>query len=357
MNKRLAFLLPDMRGGGAERVALTLMRYFVARGHQLDLLLMKARGELLREVPPSVRIFDLGVDRIRRVLPGVRKYLQEERPDALQVFMWPLTVVGIVAHRLSRSTARLVVSNHAVLSDHYPGRPKHILIALTHRLVYAWADVRVSVSHATALDIARLSGLPVDFFTVIHNPIEFPDKIVRNSEIEALWQASSKRILTLGHLTDVKRQDLLIRAFAKMSNHDAKLMIAGAGPLLVQLQDLAKAEGVADRVLFPGYVEDPWPYYASAHLFVLPSREESFGNVVVEALHAGLPIVSTPSIGAVEVLKNGEFGTLVLAEPAALAAAMESALIQTHDPEPGRARAMELSGRSVERYEDVMLKD
>jgi glycosyltransferase involved in cell wall biosynthesis len=347
-----------MSGGGAERVALALIRAFVERGYELDLVLTQARGELLPLLPQEVRVWDLHARRLRNAIWPLVRYLRERRPDALQVSMWPLTVVGILAHKLSRCHGKLVVSDHAVLSDHHPSSGQQAVISTTIRMFYPWAEARITPSEGVARDLATLARLPDDFFTVIPNPIEFPGSIERNPEVEALWKGASRRILTIGKLKEEKRQDLLIRAFARLPRSlNAGLMIAGTGALLSSLQDLARAEGVGDRVHFPGYFDDPWPLYASADLFALSSREEAFGNVLVEALYAGLPIVSSRSIGAEEILDGGRFGSLASSDPEALAEAMQSALDEPHRPEPGRARALHLCGESVARYQNVMLAD
>ena len=94
------------------------------------------------------------------------------------------------------------------------------------------------------------------------------------------------RILTVGKLKEEKDQQLLVRAFVQLPRElDARLMIAGDGSLLGQLQSLAQELGVANRVLFPGYVADCWPLYASANLFVLPSQEV----IVRERARRGAP--------------------------------------------------------------------
>ena len=105
---RLAFLLPDMRGGGAERVTLTLIHEFVRRAHEGDHVLMHATGELLDLLPPEVRIVDLKVERIRGALRPLIRYLRDRRPAALQARMWPLTVIAILAGRLARTGTRVI---------------------------------------------------------------------------------------------------------------------------------------------------------------------------------------------------------------------------------------------------------
>lgn len=354
---RIAFLIPNLAGGGAERVALTLVRAFVDRGHEVDLLVMEKRGELVGQVPDKVRLVDLRTRRTRQVLAPLVRYLRDRRPDALQVSMWPLTIIGIAAARLARTGTRCVVSDHAVLSDHY-APSKHFGLGASVRLFYPMADARVGVSKGAVEDLARLSRLDPSSFTIIANPISFPAEAKRRADVEAMWGDCGKRILTVGQLKVEKDHSLLIRAFARLPRSaNAKLMIVGEGDLRPMLLKLAEEQGVADRVILPGYVVDPWPFYASADLFVLSSREESFGLVLVEALYAGLPIISTATTGASDVLENGRWGWLVpRGDEEGLADILREEPKSAPDRNALRRRAEELSGQAtVDAYLSLLL--
>lgn len=358
---RIAFLLPDLRGGGAERVAVSLIHEFIERGHEVDLVLMRAEGELLEMRPPSVRVFDLNARRIRNSIWPLIRYLRDRRPDALQVSLWPLTVTAIIAARLSRIAVRVVVSDHSILSRQYGGSVATLAtLRGSTRLFYPLAAARVAVSDGSADDLARLSHIPRERFTVVHNPIIVPSgPIGTNMEVERLWSGREPRILTVGSLKRVKNHALLIRAFASLAKtRAAKLMILGEGELRGELQELARSLGVANRVLMPGFAVDPWPYYASADLFVLSSDFEGFGNVIVEAMHAGLPVVSTDCLaGPAEILDNGQFGTLVPCEDAdALATAIATALEAGGDLEAQKLRASQFRPElAVESYINLLL--
>lgn len=358
---RISILIPDMRGGGAERVAQILIDGFIERGHKVDLVLAQAKGELLPFLPPSVRIFDLKAARFRSALSPLVRYLRAERPDALQVSMWPLTVIGVIAHRLSGSRARLVLSDHGILSRHYAGSPMAMAgLKATMRLFYPLADARVAVSAGGAEDAARLSNIPGDRFTVIPNPIPAPPGAIETSSgIERLWAGNEPRILAVGSLKRAKNHALLIRAFAQLAaTRPAKLMILGEGELRRELEELARSLGVGDRVLMPGFAADPWPYYASAGLFVLSSDFEGFGNVLVEAMHAGLPVVSTNCpAGPAEILGHGRYGTLVPCGDAdLLASAIAEAIDRKFDASLLKQRAQEFRPeRAVESYLRLLL--
>lgn len=360
--KRLAFFLPDMRGGGAERVALRLIEDFLKAGHEVDLVLLQKTGELLPLLPRQVRIFDLKAPRTRSGLWPLVRYFRRRRPHAVQISMWPYTVLGIVAHRLARSKARIVTSDHAALSKHYPAsRPlTYRSLTWTVRLFYPLADTRILVANEAADDLARISGIHRSSLDVVYNPVgEPPENVGTTREIEKIWSGAERRIITVGTLKAQKNHQLLIRSFARaFRGEPEKLMILGDGELRRDLEALAKELGVADQVLLPGFTTDPWPYYASADLFALSSDYEGYPLVLIEALRSGLPIVSTDcESGPREILDGGRFGTLVpVGDEAALAEGMKAALDEPYDAAALRARAEALSGQATsDRYLELML--
>lgn len=357
---KLAFLLPDLGGGGAERVALRLAGEFVARGHQVDLVVLRAEGDLLDQLPPGVRLVDLAAPRIRNGIWALVRYLRRDCPDALQALMWPVTVLAVIAHRLARSKARLVTADHTTLSRHFAhfGMFRLALMKASIRLFYPMSDARVIVSRGAADDLANLTGLARDSIEVIYNPVSAPSG-GSPEEAEALWTPGVARILTVGNLKSEKNHDLLIRAFARVAReHSAELIILGEGALRPELLRLAAEEGVGDRVRLPGFVADPGPFYRSAHLFALSSNYEGLPLVLLEAMHCGLQIVSTDcDSGPREILDNGRYGALVrCSDVEAFASALKLGLRNPADPELQRKRASQLAGsRTYERYLDLML--
>ena len=352
---RLALLLPDMGGGGAERVALTLINGFLNRGYQVDLILLQSRGELLSLVPDQARVIDLHVDRIRRSIRPLTHYLNSECPVGLLALMWPMPIVAVISKFLAGSRTRVVASDHGMLTQHYQGRPsKMVSLWLTTRLFYPLADERVAASAGIVHDLAAISGLPENQFQVVANPIDMPSSIIHcGSEVESLWHGEGAKILGVGRLKPEKDFELLLRAFARLVEHrDASLVILGEGPLRTKLEDLAVRLGIADRVAMPGFRVDTSPFYATADLFVLSSTSEGFGNVLVEAMAAGLPVVSTNCPGPCEVLDHGRYGCLVPAgDVEALTAAMKAALTKPGNVGEQKARAAQFSPeRAIRRY-------
>jgi glycosyltransferase involved in cell wall biosynthesis len=349
-SKRIAVCLPSMGGGGAERVALEIIDELLTAGHPVDLVLVQAAGELMPLVPATVRIVDLKARRIRGALMPLARYLRRERPHAMQVSMWPLTTVAIAARLLSRAPTRIVTSDHISFAS--AGAGLRLAVGLTAGLLYRFADHRIVVSEAALRDLADLTEMEPRQFETVYNPLSVPHAIQPTAEAEAAWGGPGPRILTVGSLKRAKNQALLLRAFARLDRKDARVMILGDGPLRGELQALAAELGIAERLAMPGFAIDPWPYYASADLFVLSSDWEGLPMVLIEALAAGVPIVSTdcPS-GPQEMLDGGRFGRLVpTGDAATLAGAMERALQAPGDPEPRIAWAKSFAEGARRRY-------
>lgn len=153
-------------------------------------------------------------------------------------------------------------------------------------------------------------------------------------------------MLAVGSFKTQKNFPLLIRAFAQLPQSlKAKLIILGEGVLRPELEMLIQELGLQERVALPGFALDPSCWYRSADLFVLSSNWEGFGNVIVEALECGMPVVSTdcPS-GPAEILANGRYGQLVpVGDATALAAAIQASLLEAHDHEALRRRAQDFA--------------
>jgi glycosyltransferase involved in cell wall biosynthesis len=343
--RRLAIILPDLRGGGAERVALTLAEAFVALGNAVDLVVMNARGEFVDALPGGVQLVDLKAARARNAVGPLAAYLRQERPAAIIANMWPLTALAWLSNRMAGRPSRMAGVDHNILSRSLApfGASWRLGLRLSIRAAYPLFDARIAVSAGVADDVAALGGIPRQSMTVIYNPVPPPASAKPMEGEDAIWGVpSGRRILSVGTLKPQKNHALLIRAFARMpSRKDCRLVILGDGPLRGALERLAQEEGVADRVSLPGFFTSPDAYYRSADLFALASDYEGFGNVLVEALGHGLPVVSTdcPS-GPAEVLEHGHYGRLTPpGDAGALALAMEAALAAEPDRAALRARA------------------
>lgn len=344
MKGRIALFLPSLRGGGAERVMVTLANGFGARGLAVDLVLAKAEGPYLKDVSEAVRVVDLGASRVLASLPGLIRYLRRERPAAMLSAMNHANVVALLARKLARIPTRLVVSEHNTLSagcDTLPlGRAR--MMPWLMRRTYPWATSIVAVSTGVADDLARAIHLSRERISVVFNPVATDMLIRRNNDAAChpwLTPGEPPVILAVGRLTPQKDFTTLIHAFARLrASRSVRLIILGEGEMRAELEALLGKMGLLKDVAMPGFVDNPFDWMHASRMFVLSSAWEGLGMVLIEAMACGTPVVSTdcPS-GPAEILENGKWGRLVPPGDAdALYVAIKATLDDSNGPDVAR---------------------
>lgn len=373
---RIAVFIYAMTGGGAQRRTLTLIKGFVERGHQVDLLVVKPKGALHAEIPAAVRCVPLK-SRWVQCLPGkgLRKlklyccrraladYLRRHGPDVLLSAASHTSLTALAARRLSGAGTPLVlrVSTHLTASHGGTFNLFNRMRYLTACRRFAEADAVIAVSGDIAEDIAQNTGVAKDRIRTISNPTFSEDMLDKASApLDHPWfeEGEPPVILGVGRLAARKDFPTLIKAFAAVrSRRPARLVILGEGSLRKDLTTLARSLGIATDIDMPGYVGNPLAWMSRASLFVLSSSCEGLPGVLIEAMAAGCRIVSTdcPS-GPAEILENGKYGGLVpVGDHVALAGAIETTLDSPHDPQRLRARAADFSvNRAVDDYLEVL---
>lgn len=357
----IAILLPDLRPGGAERVCVTLANAFADDGLTVDLVLRQNQGELRDSVSPAVEIHTLGARRVREAFGPFVGYLKLARPRSVLAAMWPITSLAIAARAVAGVPCRVVTSDHGVLSQSGPGRPglPRLAMSLSMRASYRRADGIVGVSRGVAADVAALAGLPVGRTTTIYNPITpLPPPAAPDAEIMAAWAGGVARLVTVGTLKPVKDHATLLRALVRVrQTQDARLLILGEGSERPRLEALIAELGLSGTVQMPGFRPDPHGYVAHADAFVLSSLNEGFGNVLVEAMACGTPVVSTDCpTGPGEILDGGRYGRLTpVGDADALAAAILQTLAAPPDPALLKRRSEAFStARAVSEYRRLL---
>jgi glycosyltransferase involved in cell wall biosynthesis len=353
-SKRIAILLPDLAGGGVERVRLLLAAQFLKQGFAVDFVLMQRRGELLCQIPDGCRVFTLNAKRLRNVPWALRHYLANERPDALLAAMWPLTALAGASLRMTKLPASLVVSEHTDLR-HAPEitATERFLLKVAGPWLYGRASKVVAVSRGVRESLHQAARLSEERIQVIYNPVRQSDGgeiEPGDDELIRWWQAGELKLIAVGSLNPAKDYPTLLGAVQLLQrNDDARLLVLGEGPERAVLTQIAERGNLAKAVRFAGFRATPHPYLRMADVFVLSSRWEGLGNVIAEALLCGCRIVSTdcPS-GPAELLAGGRYGRLVtVGEPAELATAIADSAAASHDPRAGIAWARQFNAKAA----------
>ncbi|WP_299173309.1 glycosyltransferase [uncultured Brevundimonas sp.] len=359
---RIAIHITGMASGGAEKMCIVIARELLRRGYLVDLVLCQANGEYMSHIPEGVRLVDLKARRSAASLVPLIKYLHQTRPDVLISNLGYQNIVAVVANRIAGRPTRVFVTQHNNLSSQstQSKNSKQRFIPFFYKFILPMADGVLAVSAGLADDMAKVVGYPRDRIKVLYNPAAPQDieRLVVEPIEDAAFSTGEPLVLAIGRLNPQKGFDTLIAAFARLTaTRPARLAICGVGPLEDELKALAYTLGVADRVTFLGFQDNPLKFLNRANLFVLSSRFEGFGNVLVEALACGTSVVSTDCPhGPSEILENGRFGALVpVDDTVALAEAMNAMLETPMPAEILKARAHEYSPEKVvERYLNVI---
>ena len=359
----LAFFIPGLNGGGAQRVFVTLVNTLVnMTDHPIHLVTSRGAGAFENLVDQRVRRVVLGHHNVSRSLLSLARYIREERPLAMVSTLDYCNVVFLMSTLFARVPLRKIIREANVLPEEYASARERYRVQTLRalmRLVYRRADHVIIITEDVQLSLLKHRIVSSERMTRIPNPLAPPDQGVRPDRF--LGCSTRRFILAIGRLSYQKGFDILIKAFQHLSNEKLDLVILGDGPLRHDLQCLANSLGVGRRVHMPGFVQSTEQFLHNASLFVLSSRWEGFSNVLLEALAAGTPIVATDCPGSSrELLQEGRLGRLVTGrEPKELADAMQKELNSESSTRTARkARAAEFSPERIAKmYLRIMTAD
>jgi glycosyltransferase involved in cell wall biosynthesis len=329
----VAIYLHDLAGGGVERQSLIIAEEFRRHGADVTLVLHRLRGQLLDQVPPGLRIVDLKSSRTLMDIPGLVRFLRAEKPDILLSNVDLNNVAALLAKAISFSDTKVVICQHNSMSNHFDDDETWLYrhLPLAYRMLSPLISRAVAVSEGVAAELASVARLPVDLVQTINNPVVGPDFQARCDGVaDHPWfeRPQGPVFVTAGRLVSQKDHETMIRALAIHRRQGrGRLIILGIGPRRDALTDLVARLNLNHAVDFVGFRSNVLPYFLKADAFVLSSRCEGFGNVLVEAMACGTPVISTRCVhGPAEILDNGRYGVLVEPQnPAALAEAMDNA--------------------------------
>ena len=351
------------RGGGVQRVCVTIANALARRGVKITCVMPEATGPFVERLS-NVALVDLGTRHAITLVRRFAGYLREQRPTSLIAAQQHAIVAAVLARRLAGVDVFLAAVQHNTLSE-LCRQSRHPtvrwLLPSTAWLLFSQADRLCAVSEGVAADLAAITGVPVRDIKVVYNPTVTPE-IADQAAAAAghAWLDAKDRpvILGAGNLIPLKNFALLIRAFARVRQARlVRLVILGEGQERPKLERLAGELGVAADFDLPGFVPNPYAFMARADVFVLPSRVEGLPNTIIEALACGCPVVSTncPS-GPAEILQHGRYGRLVpVGNDAALADAILAALLEPSNAAELRRRAAHFSVEPVvDRYLELL---
>ena len=318
---RIILFVANFSVGGAEQVAILLASGLVELGHDVHIVAANLKGGFLERVNPACQLHDLRSSRPIRARRQLAYVVDQISPDAIVCFGFATGIAAALSRLTWMRRPTLVIRNESNLEQAW-GRAKahnRIIGPLLSRWAARNAHI-VTVSRALRQPTIEFLQLSPSRVTTILNPALGDIPLATDSGTVQLHRwLQDKRIPTLiavGRLEHEKGFDVLIDAFATMRQHtEARLLIFGQGSLHARLQAQIDAHGLNDAITLAGHTRHPLAQMRAADAFVLSSRFEGFGLVLVEALWAGTQVIATDcNYGPAELLEQGRYGTLVPVE-------------------------------------------
>ncbi len=318
--KKVFFVLPVMKGGGAEKVASILINHLDRTKYALSLVLFNKEGEYLETVPPDVEIVDLEkksrFDFVTLVFK-LRRLIRERKPDLVISSLYYPNIITVLAALLARTKCKVVVSEHSNHVKLLPFKRFSSFVRLLMSFTYRRAHRIVAVSKCVRNDLATDFGIGPDRFRVIYNPLEWDaiEELSASPLSHRFVDSGRERfvVVGVGRLTRAKNFDMLIRAVAAARHKiPASLLLVGHGELEEELKQTVRDLKMEAHVDFAGFQENPYNWMKASDLFVMSSSWEGFGIVIAEAMACGVPVISTACHGGTnEIVTDHENGLVV----------------------------------------------
>jgi glycosyltransferase involved in cell wall biosynthesis len=307
---KVAFILNDITGlGGVERVVTNTANAFEEDlGHSVDIISVfpQKNKRAYIKINKKIKIFYLSkatssnvkLVKYLKLNEKLRRLIADNRYDIVISNSVSLTLM-ILFIRLFSNSYKIIAWEHS----QYDNASKHM--KFLRKVFYRYLDLVVCLSHHDENIFKHLNNKA----TTIYNFID--DKHKENSKLE------TEKIIAVGRLETEKGFDLLIKAFVKVNQKHPiwKLDIYGEGSQRDVLQKLIIENHLDGVIKLKGFVEDIDSIFPSYSIFVLSSRSESFGMVLLEAMSHGLACVSyNCKIGPTEIIDDKVDGLLAEAE-------------------------------------------
>jgi glycosyltransferase involved in cell wall biosynthesis len=360
-SKKIAMLLPNLSGGGAERMGVYVANGLASHGFDVDMVLFDASGVHRDLLSQSVRVLDLQSGGAMRSILPLARYLRRERPAVMFSNLDHVNVAALAAKKAARGSTRVIPIVHTTLSaaKRFFTGLKNEALRFAIRKTYPWADAIIVVSHGSAEDLIQTTGVAASRVRTIFPILTQNIASLAAAPVDHPWLVPGQPdvIVAAGRLTVQKNFPLLIRAFAEVRRRrECRLLICGEGPERSALEELAAKLGVQNDISLPGFCKNIFAHMARSSVFVLSSWFEAMPMVLVEAMACGCPVVSVDcKCGPREILDNGRFGTLVPAnDPTALADGIDGALGKPRAPIPNEALRPFEAERVIQQYVDLI---
>lgn len=308
----IAFVLPSLSGGGAERVLLTASTHFSSAYYNKTLVLLTKKGNVISELPEFNNVIFLSSASTAASIFKLHFFLWRHQPNIVFSTLLRSHIAVSLATMLLRYRPFLVYRSPNMPNEYlklpewsglkslllsYSYRKSHLIIAQTKEM-----GDQIYSRHRTINTPIKIAKNPIDLERVYKLSI-------KNSAVSKI-PGSDIKLIFVGRITQQKGLDFLIAAFARfrLDYPRATLQIIGAdvSNLQNELENLAQGLGCAEGVYFRGFFENPYPLIKESTVLVLGSRYEGFPNIILESIALNIPIVCTRCADGLDQILTGD---------------------------------------------------
>ena len=290
------FIIDSLAAGGAEKVVLTLARTMVHSGHNVTIISVDNKIEYDIDFAVDIHTLDFQKSKLEPTYYKYAKRLQR-LVNKLEQEHGPFDLITAHLQKAHRLTAKAGIKKayyciHSTVSQGSLAGRTRLRLYLKRRRLKRLLDSKdiITVSKGIAEDLLKIVHINPKSIRTIYNPVDF--ELVRRLAEEKNLYKHEDYIIHVGRLTQSKRHDVLLQAYAK-SEIAPKLLLLGDGPLKESIQQQAHKLGITDKVIFAGFHANPYPIIKNAKLSVMTSDYEGLPTALIESLILHVPVLST----------------------------------------------------------------
>ena len=307
--RKIAFYIDNLDAGGAERIMVNIANYIADNYRDKEVyIITRFNGRYSDLVSTNVLVEDITSKKWYYIF----KTIWRIGPDVIIGSSDHTTIhLGVLKTLFPHRMTYMTRAAWVYTPEQYKGFKYKLKLEVV-KFCFRRLDMVIANSPDTKTSLLKVCGVKDERVTVIGNPV-FSESTIDN-ESSDVNKENFDYIIAVGRLTQVKRYDLMLETFSIVNKTmpNLHLLIFGKGDLRDQLKLRAVELGLGEVVHFKGVSKNLLPYYRGAKCFVLTSEIEGFGNVIVEAMSQGTPVVCFNCPGGPSyITENGKYGTLV----------------------------------------------
>ena len=311
---RVAIMVSQLNGGGAEKVAADLS-IMLSQNSKYEVYLFldtfspkESYGYKGKKVISKRRKLVKGGSRVKQWVNAIwraqeyRRLKKEYDIDCTISFMQPYNLLNILSRRMGEKVILTVHTTSSKRKDLFHNIAYHPSVYP----LYRWAHQIIAVSEYCRKDLIYNCGVNANKVSVIFNPLNLTE--IQKKQKECSVDMSEDFLLSVGRLEDVKQQWHMIRAFSKVIKvrPDAKLFLVGKGVNEKYLRKLVRDYKMEENVLFWGQQKNPYQFMGHSKAIIVTSASEAFPVSVIEAFACGIPVIAGDCPGGIHELMTQE---------------------------------------------------